>query len=137
MRTPALALLAFFAATAASAPNITGVWSFKTEAFAGGCVMTGQLVVKKASRNGVHQCHLTTHEKCPAIEGGAEESCTLDERNGAVTITSKIIKGPANAAYSPDDFSPKVESEQRMTGRLSSGGGGAPVVFYRGPAVVS
>ena len=136
MKTLALAIVALLAASAASA-TINGAWSFKTEKFDGGCVMTGALVVAPESKNGVHQCQIKAHEVCPHITGDAVESCTLDEKSGVVTITSTITVPPKNAAYDPDNFHLKIEDEGRMRGRLESGGGGAPVVFYRGPAAVS
>ena len=136
MKTLALLVLALIGVSAASA-NVNGAWSFKTEKFDGGCVMTGSLVVAPQSKGGVHQCTIKAHEVCPNVTGDAVESCTLNERTGQVTIVSKIVVPPKNAPYDPDNFHLKVEDVDRMTGRLESGGGGAPVVFYRGPAVVS
>ena len=136
------ALLGLIAA--APRDDVVGAWSFKTASFDGGCVMTGTLVVLPGDAQGHHVCRLTTMEVCPRIKGGAEESCDLTSADGAVTITSTITRGPAppsgngpGPAYEPDNFTLKLETAARMSGKLHSGGGAGSVVFFRGPGAVS
>jgi hypothetical protein len=136
IRTVFVALCALCAMGAAARETVDGAWSFSTAPFDGGCVMTGALVVLPSDAQGRHACRLTTMEICPAIRGGAEESCVLTEDKGEIVIKSVITKGPG-AAYEPDDFALRLESASRMSGRLQSAGGTAPAIFVRGPAAVS
>jgi hypothetical protein len=128
------ALLA--AAASPRADDVVGTWSFKTSAYEPNCSMVGTLYVEPKPTNGVYKCKLKAAETCGGDKYNAEESCTLSEKSGAVTITSKITYASV-PAYAPDDFTLKLENRQRMSGQLRSAGLVAPVIFYRGPDIIS
>jgi hypothetical protein len=133
----ALALTGAIAAIAATPrEQLAGNWSFQTDIYDGHCRMTGQLYVKPSPRNGVFTCTLRATETCGGDKYSADQTCTLSEKTGAVTITSKIVKASVSN-YFPDDFTLKVENASRMRGQLRSAGLIAPVLFFRGPDMLS
>ncbi len=133
----ALALMGALAAIAATPrEQLAGNWSFRTSVYDNNCQMTGTVFVRPNARNGVFTCTLRAVEACGKDKYTAEETCTLTEKNGAVTITSKIVKASVPNYY-PDDFTLKVENASRMRGQLRSAGLIAPVLFFRGPDIVS
>jgi hypothetical protein len=133
----ALALLAAPVALAAGPKhNVTGAWSFKTQQYDGGCVMTGQLTVERKAKGAAHVCKITAHETCPGISIKADQNCTLTERDGKVRIASTIVKVEPALGYTPDDFELRLESSSRMIGELRSADV-APVMFYRGDTPIS
>lgn len=133
----ALALIAAPAALAAGPKHsVTGAWSFKTEPYDGGCVMTGQLIVDRIRKGDAYACKLTAHETCPDVSISATQTCTLTEKNGNVRISSRIVKVEPALGYTPDDFELTLESSARMIGELRSADI-APVMFYRGDTPIS
>jgi hypothetical protein len=133
-----LTLAAAIAIAAAGKPSpVTGAWSFKTQPYDGGCVMTGELSVSSAPRNGSYSCKLVARETCPDLKITAQQVCTLTEKNGKVAIKSSIaLLSDPSMAYSPDNFELTLESAARMTGELRSADI-APVLFYRGEVPTS
>lgn len=101
-------------------PAVEGVWSYETDAYNGGCRMSGQLVVRPASRSGRHSCTLVAVEVCGDLRVRAEQTCTVSVSGDQVSIESAVRKVTPELSYAPDNFSLKLESPQRMTGRLES-----------------
>lgn len=133
----ALALLAAPVALAAGPKHsVTGAWSFKTQPYDGGCVMTGQMIVDQKRKGDAYACQIKAYETCPDISINAEQTCTLTEKNGKVLIKSTIVKVEPALGYTPDDFELTLESSSRMIGELRSADI-APVMFYRGDAPIS
>jgi hypothetical protein len=133
-----VASLAFAGAALADGKtsDITGAWTFKTGAFANGCIMSGQMKIARAA-NGSHSCTLQTHEVCADISGGATQSCVAERKAGKLSIKSKVLSvQPSFTHYFPDDFELDIVSGAYMKGDLNSAGR-APVEFFRGDTPVS
>ena len=134
----ATAALAFAGAAFADGQTaeISGAWTFQTGSFSNGCKMSGQMKISRAA-NGKHSCTFKTHEVCPGIAGGAEQSCTAERKDGKLTIKSKVLKvQPDFSHYYPDDFALDIVNGAYMKGQLHSAGE-APVEFFRGDTPVS
>ena len=129
---------ALLAAGAAPHPGasggVRGAWQFQTAPYDGGCVMTGDLIVRGDAKSG-YICRLVAHEACPEITVTAQQTCRLTEERGAVTIKSRLERVTV-PNYAPDNFALRMESAARMTGQLRSADI-APVTFFRGPGAIS
>lgn len=123
------------AATGSKTAVITGPWSFITQTYANGCRMSGQMQMV-ADRAGRLTCTFTTEERCPDIVVNAKETCQAVRKDGALTITSKVVSVTPQVGYDSDDFELTIQNGARMTGMMRSFNS-APVEFFRGDAPIS
>jgi hypothetical protein len=122
----ALALLAAPSLAHAQAPvreaaqAHLGAWSFKTQPYAGGCVLT---------------CRFDAVETCPNRTAKATQTCTVRRTGNAVKITSKVVRTDS-PSYVPDNFEVELTSPNEMRGGMQSFNS-APVVFRRRMQAIS
>jgi hypothetical protein len=128
----AIAAPAFSQPNRAAPANITGAWTFQTQAYADGCRMFGKMTIRPDA-NGRHICTFSTEEHCPDIVAKAQESCTAQRNGAALSITSTVLSVSPKVGYEPDDFDLKIDNSSYMTGTMNSFHS-APVEFFRGDA---
>ena len=114
--------------------DISGVWSFRTGDYYDGCRITGEMVILPTDQQGAFACEFTTHEVCPNLEGEIRQACTARKNGDSIRIESRLTEiirqSPQPYGYSPDNWSLKIETRDRMTGQLDSAAR-ALVVFER------
>jgi hypothetical protein len=111
-----------------------GDWSFKTEPYAGECVLSGRMRISQAA-NGARTCRFNATETCPGKVSKAEQICTVNRAGTRVKITSKIVRTDTRS-YVPDDFEVTLFSANEMRGMMQSFNS-APVVFRRSVQAIS
>jgi hypothetical protein len=130
-----LALSQIAAQQKAAPANITGAWAFQTEKYAGGCQMSGTMMIT-ADPHGRHLCTFIAREQCPDIVATAKESCIAERDGGKLKITSKVGSVQPSVVYDPDNFELTIDNGSHMSGMMRSFNS-APVEFFRGDARVS
>lgn len=115
---------------------VVGVWEFKTEPYGGGCVMSGRMTIRPAVGGAPHTCTFVAYENCPDVKVRADQTCTATKVGDKLSIKATIIKVEPQVSYAPDDWELTVIDAGRMRGELRSADI-APVIFYRGEALVS
>jgi hypothetical protein len=111
-----------------------GAWSFKTQPYAGGCVLSGQMLIAQPSA-GPLTCRFDAMETCPNRTAKAAQTCTVRRTGNAVKITSKVVRTDS-PSYVPDNFEVELTSPNEMRGGMQSFNS-APVVFRRRMQAIS
>ena len=122
----------------ASAYDITGGWSFRTEIKDKDCEITGNMSVQPADENGIRTCNFVSREVCraePDLSWQMEQSCRITAQAGRFLIRSEVVasltEGYSGEHYLPDHFNVSPESRVRMTGLWQDKLFSAPVLFWR------
>ncbi len=130
--------LMLLSTTAIAAPQrvtldaLAGAWAFETDPHAvTDCVIRGDVQATRAGdalRMTIH-----AHETCPnGNEWRAEEACTAQLSSGVLAVRCTVVSTqPYN--YVADQFSLRVLSTSRMTGRLADGANWDSPVRWRRP----
>jgi hypothetical protein len=111
-----------------------GAWSFKTQPYAGGCVLSGQMRITQPSA-GPLSCRFNAVETCPGRVSKATQTCAVSRTGNAVKITSKVVHTDS-PSYVPDNFEVELTSPTEMRGMMRSFNS-APVVFRRSEQAIS
>lgn len=122
----------------ASAYDITGAWSFRTDIKRKGCEITGNMSIQPADEDGIRTCSFVSREVCggdPDLSWQIEQSCRITPQAGRFLIRSEVIasltEGYSGASYLPDHFNVRPESQTRMNGLWQDKMFSAPVLFWR------
>lgn len=131
-----MALASAGSAAAEALPDITGVWSFRTERYRSGlCELYGTLRLRATPQDNVYRGAITAVEDCEGsdrwvVEQTATATRTGDELAIESTIVSFIEASANPEDYAPDHFMVRIEDTDLMTGDLVSAVS-APVTFQR------
>lgn len=126
----------------ASSPTrdpILGPWQFKTPVYAETCTLSGSMMIAAGKRPNAYVCRFTAVETCQDWKVTSEQTCTATRQGDTLAISSAIVslrpKQP-DGWYWPDNFVLRVESAQRMSGKLDSATI-APATFWRASPAIS
>jgi|GEM_PF-1857464 len=138
----AILILTGLPLSSATAEDISGLWDFRTDIEAKGCVITGRMVIGPAvSGDGERSCQFTSQEDCDWFDPdqmplSMEQSCAVIEAGGMVLIRSRVDGSltdwhPDVGNYMADEFDLDTIGPNRMTGDWFDRQWRAPVVFER------
>lgn len=137
-----VALTGALCAQLATAQDITGAWSFKTEIKRKGCTITGNMTISPPRENGARTCAFVSTETCevqPDISVVIDQTCTITPQVKNYIMRSTVIdtqtEGYNAARYLPDHFIVKSTSPKEMKGIWQDARYSAPVIFWRNDAL--
>lgn len=122
------------------APNIAGLWTFEAQ-LPDPCSFTGQARLVGSGEPGTYRCELTARQHCPSIGVTyvVEQSCSVTEEDGAVTVQSTIrnfLEGEPTPNYLPDHFQLDIDDPASMSGLLV-GSSLYPAIWRRASGAIS